>query len=151
MQLHLAVRRARAERAVLARWLIQSTIAVWMAWTPMLMALDHHGVERIGTHQHAAASDGSPPAPEHTHGFERLHDHVHAGRAAPEHAEATPSVTNPVVRLAAASFLLTGSLPPQIATLDRHGDPGYRLPTRGTAAHQVAGAPPAPPPRRFLG
>jgi hypothetical protein len=72
---------------------------------------------------------------------------VHAPRVAPENGESTLSLTSVVIHTSSAGFLLAKSLPFQIAELRRPPAPGYGTAAALPAADQLAGGPPAPPPR----
>jgi hypothetical protein len=54
---------------IVAHWLL----AFSLLSTFLLIAVDHHGAERIATHRHLAFEAGLPAA--HLHGFELTHRH----------------------------------------------------------------------------
>ncbi len=61
------------QRAVISRWLghVMAMLAVMLPG--LVVALDHHGAERIPTHMHLSA-DGAPVST-HSHEFEVSHRH----------------------------------------------------------------------------
>jgi len=72
------------ERAGLARWLrrtdthrlVAHVLVIGALLTGLLVvALDHHGAERIPSHTHLTIS--GVPVPSHLHGFESVHRHDH--------------------------------------------------------------------------
>src|SRR5690242_6442265 len=66
------------------RWLANTLAALVVVFPMLVVSLDHHGAERIASHQHANSVGETPPA--HLHGFQVAH--VHDAGASKAHTTA---------------------------------------------------------------
>lgn len=136
----------------LVRELLRGSAAfVLLLFPTMLLAVDHHGAERIPTHEHVVALGELTPA--HVHPFERVHGHEHAeASAGGDVVVRGPGVggalSTPVpAPLQSALLMLTAA--PAVPWLLALAAParGARSPSSGHRPHERLEAPPTHPPR----
>ncbi|MEA2640826.1 MAG: hypothetical protein QOF51_2220 [Chloroflexota bacterium] len=75
LQSALVWTRRRLDVWALSRTLGYALVVGALLYPSVLLAVDHHGAERIPTHEHPAV-DGVIPT--HVHGFEVPHIHIHS-------------------------------------------------------------------------
>ena len=124
------------------RWLGNTAAAFVVLFPILIVSLDHHGAERIASHQHASSTGESVPS--HLHGFQVAHVHdtgmPKAHTTAPAIAVAEPIALMVLSLAQDAAMRLDGALNPgNVAS--------YTLvvPAR-SLIEQTAIAPPTPPP-----
>jgi hypothetical protein len=137
----------------------QLWIAFALLWPMLLLAVDHHGAERIPTHKHIDPL--GEPAVEHAHGFTLGHVHQTAepGVTVPPAAPSfTSRVTVRIAELAAPSLAIlatwllgTSSLPLLALMLVLAARPRELLPLHRQRLGQTIPAPPTPPPVGIVG
>jgi hypothetical protein len=138
-----------------------------LLWPLLILAADHHGVERIPTHEHVDPL--GTPAPEHQHAFslDHAHDVADHGSASPEHSVADHEPTSPTILplqvtsriiarmldlaaptvAAVASSLLDNNEIPLLAVIIVLGALSHAvIPGRRPRPTETAFSPPTPPP-----
>jgi hypothetical protein len=124
------------------RWISRIVIALALLWPVVLVALDHHGAERIPEHEHVLPIGGTVTG--HLHGFELPHTHVPAVAGA---APTTPTVAPPQASALIAMTLLEYiGLPLLAVVVALAGARRIRPPRRLALLHQITLGPPTPPP-----
>jgi hypothetical protein len=124
------------------RWLAHLA-AMWIIVFPIVViALDHHGAERIPGHEHLTPFGETPPA--HLHGFEVAHVHGPAVTTAPATTPAL-ATAQPIV-LTILSFLQDAALRPNGAPSPMVGVLQTGVPSAAALTAQTAPTPPTPPP-----
>jgi len=108
-----------------------------------LIAVDHHGAERIGSHEHVAPSRSIDQ--NHSHGFERAHTHENGPPLADGIAPALVR-GNPLAPLPASSSPSTIALPLVVAILALSIFRSTVVTRRSALANQATFAPPTRPP-----
>ena len=128
---------------VAGAWAVCCLVAVAIVFPGFLIAVDHHGAERIGSHEHVAPP--GPLDPSHSHGFERPHTHANG----PPLADGVAPVLvrgNPLAPLPASSAPSAIALPLVVAILVLPSFKSTVATSRSVLANQAIFAPPTRPP-----
>jgi hypothetical protein len=123
-------------------WTGRVTLAVALLFPIVVVALDHHGAERLPGHQHVGQFGES--AEPHAHGFQVPHTHEAPGSVSPD---LTPTVA-PAQQAAILVTALLESVGLPFLALGMALVRGrrFRVRTAPGLTDQVAFAPPTPPP-----
>jgi len=137
----------RHARVLTSRALWRAAVHVAAAFAVLfpigVVALDHHGAERIGGHQHAVPSGETIPP--HVHGFQIPHTHgpeaMHGASGAPAIVPAEPLLLTMFAPAFDAAVRAGRALPLTVAAIPR----GLTL-APSPLVEQIALAPPTRPP-----
>jgi hypothetical protein len=121
---------------------VRAITAVLLLGPILLLALDHHGAERIPTHSHVEPL--AQAAPPHVHGFEVRHVDTPVRNVEPP---ATPSVVAPEpAAVLVLSFAQVLGMPLDRAPIVMTSGPQDTARQRAVLADQTTADPPTPPP-----
>jgi hypothetical protein len=131
----------RATSRTYRRWAANIAAALLVLFPVLVVSLDHHGAERIATHQHLSDSAEVPP---HVHGFEMAHLH---GPAAVPASSTMPAIAAPEpVALMVISLAQDATVRLQAVTAPGDAQPYWNTLLDPLLRAQTALTPPTPPP-----
>jgi len=135
--------RRASVRWVAGAWVVCCLVALAIVFPGFLIAGDHHGAERIRSHEHVARAGSMGPG--HSHGFERPHTHENGSRLADG---IVPALVrgNPLAPLPASSPPSAIALPLVVAILALPIFRSTLVTRRSALANQATFAPPTRPP-----
>jgi hypothetical protein len=125
-----------------ASWSMCCLLALAVVFPGLLVAFDHHGVERIPAHAHLSMA--SSPQEGHSHAYEHGHEHSETSLSAED-------ATRVIIRRESATMPATSgpsilAIPPTFNACALTCQPADMLLARGTLSDQWAFPPATPPP-----